>query len=214
MLFIKFFPRTIRLAMFYTKALKISKDKSLDKSEKLSAIRSLEKKCGGQSYFTLKANKATLYTLTRAIGKKDIGRVYVSIESPAEAFSYLDSALYDFNFIKIEGKEKTIVENKSLVLMYLGMANALLGRTDKAIERFDELNLYLNDAICKDPSNDRLTGLYNYCIQNTFDAILKIAKRFPDKQQNIYKGLLNLLKEFDKRDPGNETIQEYLSRFH
>ena len=71
MLFIKFFPRTIRLAMFYTKALKISKDKSLDKSEKLSAIRSLEKKCGGQSYFTLKANKDTLYILTKDKRKKD-----------------------------------------------------------------------------------------------------------------------------------------------
>lgn len=214
MLFIKFFPKTMRLAMFYAKALRVSKNKALDKSEKISAIRSLEKKCGGQSYLTLKANKATLYTLTRAIGKKDIGRVYVSIESPENAFPYLESALYDFNFIKLEGKEKTIVENKSLVLMYLGMANALLGEIDKTIERFDELNSYLNDEICKDPSNDRLANLYHYCIQTTFDSTLKMAKQFPTKQQDIYRGLLNLLKEFDQRDPGNETILECISRFH
>ena len=214
MLFVKLFPKTIRLAFLYVKATKITKNKNLSEKEQLAAIYVMEKKCGGRLYLTEVASKSSLFSLTRAIGKKDMGRIFTSLNSPVDAFAYLEPALCDINFIKLEGKEKHIAENKVLILLYTGIAYTLSGKIMEGKNSFDLLNEFINEEIRKHPSDKRLNDLYRFCNRSIYNAFIDMTENYPKLENEIVNTCYKLLEVFESRDPGNEQIQNYIDRFN
>ena len=152
--------------------------------------------------------------MPRIIGKKDMGRIFTSLDSPTDAIAYLESALCDINFISIKNKEKEISENKSLISLYYGIAYAQIGKVAKCKDVFNQLNEFINEEIRKRPSDKRLNDLYMYSNKSIFNAFLNLAKKHPNLKQEAYNTCYNLLKEFESRDQGNEQLQDYINRFN
>ena len=104
--------------------------------------------------------------------------------------------------------------NEPAVWSQLAKAQLQKGMVKECEKEFDTANIKLNDAIREDPSNPKLQDLYRYLTKQIFYNYIDIADTYPELKQTAYRTCYNQLKIFDQRDPGNEQIQDYISRFH
>ena len=79
-------------------------------------------------------------------------------------------------------------------------------------KQFDILNLKLNESIAKDPSRSSLQEMYTYLNIQIYNNYINIAQRFTNIQLPAYKTFLDQFTTFDRRDPGNEQIQDIINK--
>jgi len=209
MCLLKILPRSFRLARFYVKARKISANKNI--TDKYPIILKLEKNYGGKEYFL---NNKVNSTMVCLIGKKDIGKIYTDISVPADALLYLDSALFDLQFIrnnKNNNLDRQIIDNQVLILYYQAVAYSQQGNIENIVDNFDKINLFINSVIEQEPSNKRAMELYEYMLKRTYSVMVKCGKRFPSVADTYYSACKKLFQTFNQRDKGNDIINEYLS---
>lgn len=213
-------PVSMRAALLYAKSAKVAKsDKS--NGEKLELIRKKENFWKGKSGFCPeKIGKEQAIAVS--IGLKDLANIYNSINSPDDALRCLNAignTLTDSlnslpNNEQTAHKRQSIYENQVWAWLHEATAYAKKNNVDKCRELLDKINVSINKRIESEPANKRLADFCDYTVSQTFDLFINLAKEFPDNQQKAYQTCLSLLKTFKERDPGNETVQEYIERFH
>lgn len=209
---LKILPRSIRMAFLYAKSKKIAADKSLSREKRVEAIRKKEKSWIGTPNDILKGTGEQDAAI--AIGFRDMAKIYTSLEAPDDALRFLDAVEISFPaIVEYKKQNETVYEAYLFSMLYRGIAYAQKGQIEKCQKQFDLLNKNLNDAICVDPSNSRVQDVYHYCNKQIFSAYMSIADKYSDLKQQAYRTCLNQFKEFDGRDPNNEQIQDFISRF-
>lgn len=208
----KIFPRSIRMAFLYAKSKKIAANKSLDREKKIEAIHKKEKSWIGTPIDILKGVGEQDAAI--AIGFKDMAKIFTSLDAPNDALRYLDVLEKSFPaIVEFKKQNEAIYEAYVFSMLYRGIAYAQKGQIDKCQKQFDLLNKTLNESISADPSNSRIQDVYGYCNKHIFDTYMSIANNYSDLKQQAYRACLNQFKEFDSRDPDNEQIQDFISRF-
>ena len=213
-------PVSMRAALLYVKSAKVAKsDKS--NGEKLELIRKKEDFWKGKSgFYPEKIGREQAIAVS--IGLKDLANIYNSINSPDDALRCLKAignTLIDGlnslpNNKHTAHKRQSIYENQIWAWLHEATAYAKKNNIDNCKELLDKINISINKKIESEPANKRLADFSDYTVSQTFDIFINLAKEFPDNQQKAYQTCLNLLKAFKERDPGNETVQEYIERFH
>jgi hypothetical protein len=213
-------PVSMRAALLFAKSAKIAKTDITNK-EKLEMIRKKENFWKGKYGFNPeKTGKEQAIAVS--IGLTDLAKIYNSIDSPDDALRCLDTignTLTDSlnslpNTEQTAHKRQSIYENQIWAWLYEAMAYAKKNNTEKCRELLDRINVSINKKIESEPANKRLVDFCAYTVSQTFDIFINLAKDFPESQQKAYHTCLSLLKAFKERDPGNETVQEYIERFH
>lgn len=209
----KLLPRAFRMAYCYTKCDRISEDEQISREQKLKSIHKLEESWLGNLAKMFKGEG--LIDAAIAVGMKDMERIYTSLNSPDDALRFAEVAISHFPRIIVERPDdKTMFSSYVLAIYYKGKAYAQKGMVKECEKEFDTANIKLNDAIREDPSNPKLQDLYRYLTKQIFYNYIDIADTYPELKQTAYRTCYDQLKIFDQRDPGNEQIQDYISRFH
>jgi len=208
----KILPRPIRLANFYVKAKKVAARKGIDNKSKLELIEKLERNRGDEKYFLADVKP----TMLCVIGKKDIGKILIGVESYKKAIRYLESALKDIRIVGPHTENKTQVnDNTVLILFYLANANAMLGMPGIAEQYFKEADMYICDVIDNDPSNSRAVEMYDwYIVKETYNIMKEALDTHPGMEEQYYSAIRRLYEEYNIRDKGNERINKVLSWFN
>lgn len=214
-------PVSIRLAFLYSKAGKIAKQEGMSNEEKLQKIYCLENYWKGKSGFNpMSVGEGQAPAI--CIGKKDMARIFTSLHSPDDALRYVDglgNLLMDIlNRIpdneQNANKRDSVYEAQIFAWYYEAVSYAQKNDAERSRLLFNKINQNMLVTIESNPSNKRLNDVYHYMINETFNTFIDMANEFPAQKQEVYKALLNLLKTFDQRDPGNEHITDLISRFH
>lgn len=213
---VKLFPKVFKLAMLYSKAVKLTSNSRLSKQEVLEKVYKLEQCYGGRNVLISSVPYNSWQSKACIIGKKDMGRIYSSINAFEDAICYLESALTDIE-TKLKHDQnidlKFYVENKCLILIYYALSKTQLQQYQLSKSIYDEINIFLNEEVSKNPSNQRLYELYIYSIDNMYHSYIQLAKKNPETAQYAYKDCYDLLTSYLKRDPGNERIENYINKF-
>ena len=213
-------PVSMRAALLYAKSAKVAKTDKTNK-EKLELIRKKENFWKGKSGFhPEKIGKEQAVAVS--IGLKDLANIYNSINSPDDALRCLgaigntltDSLNSLPNTEQTAHKRQSIYENQIWAWLHEATAYAKKNNIEKCRELLDRINVSINKKIESEPANKRLADFCAYTVSQTFNIFINLAKEFPENQQKAYYTCLSLLKAFKERDPGNETVQEYIERFH
>lgn len=214
-------PMSIRIMMLYVKCKKLTKRQDMSETQKLEAIRRKEYFWkGSEGFAPTKVGK--IQSPAVSIGMRDMAGIYCLLHAPNDALRHLNaigtSLMDNYNSLPNDQqhahKRQSIFEAQIFAWLHEADAYAQLKNTDRVRLLFDKINQTLLTAIESDPSNKRLHAFYHQCIQQTFDTFIDMANTNPDIKQNIYQTCLKLLKTFDRRDPGNDTITELIKRFH
>lgn len=214
-------PMSIRMLLLYVNSKKVTKRQNMSEAQKLEAIRRKESFWKGNEGFA-PTTVGEIQSPAVAIGMRDMASIYCSLHAPNDALRHLNaigtSLMDNYNSLPNDQqhahKRQSIYEAQIFAWLHEADAYAQLKNTDRVRLLFDKINQTQLASIESDPSNKRLHDFYHQCIQQAFDTFIGMANSNPDIKQNIYQTCLKLLKTFDRRDPGNDTITELIERFH
>lgn len=204
-------PRSIRMACLYVKSKKIIADTQMSRAQKIAAIRKKEQAWTSNLSNMLKGtNKQDVAV---AVGMKDLAKIYTSLESPDDALRFINVlGNHLHQIVEHKGDNEFVFNTYIYYFYYKGKAYAQKGMIEECQKQFDILNLKLNESIAKDPSRSSLQEMYTYLNIQIYNNYINIAQRFTNIQLPAYKTCLDQFKTFDRRDPGNEQIQDIINK--
>ena len=203
-------PRSIRMAFLYVKSKKILADAQMSRTQKIAAIRKKEQAWMSNLSNMLKGINKQDIAVT--VGMKDLAKIYTSLESPDDALRFinvLDNHIHQL--VEYKGDNEFVFNTYNYYFYYKGKAYAQKGMIEECQKQFDILNLKLNESIAKDPSKSSLQEMYNHLNTQIYNNYIDIAEKFTNIQLSAYKTCLDQFKTFDRRDPGNEQIQDMIN---
>ncbi len=206
-------PRSVRIASLYVKSKGVISSKSMSDADKLSSIYKLEKGVGGREKLLVYLESITTVTLAEVVGQKDMGRIFVELGSAQDALEYLDCVLNNLNGRELNGKEMQILECRAIAMILSIQAHATLGSVQSCVELSDKLNVYMNAAVVKNPSNKRIYSLYEYANDKVFSAFVLISQKYSDLIKEVRSSGKVLFAKFVDRDTCNEDLKDYHSKF-
>ena len=208
---LKILPRSIRVALFYVKAKKISSNKAISHQVKLDSIHKKEKSWIGNVSEIIKGTGEQDVAIV--IGLKDIASIYIQMEAPDDALRYLNTIEDYFpRILERKAHVESFYEAFLFSFLHRGKAYALKGNIVSCYDQFDFLNCKINERITTDPSNSRLHNLYKHINSQVYRTYMNLANKYPEKEQIVFQTCLSQFKVFDERDPGNEQIQDYIEK--
>lgn len=213
-------PVSVRLGSLYVKARKIAEAGDKSNEEKLQQIYRLERHWSGKSGFD-PTTVGHLQAPAIYIGKKDMARIFTSLHAPDDALRYADGLgdqIMDFLSRMPDDKDganrrASVYEAQVFAWYYEAVAHAQKNDIERTRLLFSKINQNMLATIEADPANKRLNDVYHYMINETFETFVSYIDMYPDNKQQALRLLLNLLKTFDRRDPGNELIAELMGRY-
>lgn len=234
--FIDLLPMSLRISILYYRSFKISKLEKASIKEKKDKIYKLEKLLKGKDCFDIK-KVGREQAIATSIGRVDMAKIFNSLSSPDDALRYLSEIdtflLYILNgdhinetqssidriFDKIEkdipfdkSKSQTIFETLILTLLYRCFAYSLKKDMECCKQLAKQINSTILNQIEKNPANKRLNDLYKYSVAQTYEVFINIGRLNPANRNKAHNICLELLLDFDKNDPGNDLIHEYIQK--
>jgi hypothetical protein len=198
------------MAFLYVKSKKILADAQMSRTQKIAAIRKKEQAWMSNLSNMLKGINKQDIAVT--VGMKDLAKIYTSLESPDDALRFinvLDNHIHQL--VEYKGDNEFVFNTYIYYFYYKGKAYAQKGMIEECQKQFDILNLKLNESIAKDPSKSSLQEMYNHLNIQIYNNYIDIAEKFTNIQLSAYKTCLDQFKTFDRRDPGNEQIQDMIN---
>lgn len=234
--FIDLLPMNLRISILYYRSFKISKSKKASVKEKIDKIYGLEKVLKGKSGFDIK-KVGREQAIATSIGRVDMAKIFNSLSSPDDALRYLSEIdTFLLNYIKGEptyetqssidrifnkvemdipydnSKKQTVFETLVLTLLYRCIAYSLRNEMECCKQLAKQINNIILNQIEMNPANKRLDDLYKYSVDKTYEVFINIGKSNPANRRIARDICLELLFAFDKNDPGNDFIQEYIQK--
>lgn len=201
-------PKILKFTFFYKSSFQIACDTNLSYENRIQKIEKLEDSFGGRDYLIEKVKKHTPSTFGIMIGKKDIGKIFISLDSSSKALQYLHSAEHDLAIF--QNNEESLFR-KIHVWILLAKAYALQGDIEECYKFYDNAIENSLSQIDKDPSSDRFNNLYAFSIQEAYNSHIRIEEKFPSKSEKVCSKVEELFTKYSKLDIGNEQILKYLN---